>query len=261
MCTLLSSTSSPRARPQRVRSSVLSGRDVSARSGLPHARRKTTSQHRQGRGPVPRPASCDGRTQQPTHSHPPATPLLAPSPRPESGHHLRRVEEPLTRRDGDLLERARLLEEMRRPGNDLKVMRRRQLTGRFLFSSRTCGSRPPTSSSTGTSIRPAPRRPDRAARHGRRPMGKDPFGLVSRPRIALGRGAQGADPEAHRGGGEGLLPAAHPARQDRHPAGRARQPAAQEARGGRGRDHRRRRPAAHRHPRRSGKGDDRRADD
>ena len=43
--------------------------------------------------------------------------------------------------------------------------------------------------------------------------------------------------EAHGGGGEGLLHAAHPARQDRHPARRARQPPAQEARGGRGRDH------------------------
>ena len=51
-----------------------------------------------------------------------------------------------------------------------------------------------------------------------------------------------------------LLPPPHPARQDRHPARRARQPPAQEARGRRGRHHRRRRAAAHRHPRRQGAG-------
>ena len=62
------------------------------------------------------------------------------------------------------------------------------------------------------------------------------------------------DRRTHRGGAEGLLPAADPARQDRHPARRAGQPPAQEARGGRVRDQRRRRPAADRHPRRQGAG-------
>ena len=56
---------------------------------------------------------------------------------------------------------------------------------------------------------------------------------------------------AHRGGDRDLLPAADPARQDRHPARRARQPPAQEARGRRSDDHRRRRPAADGHPRRA----------
>ena len=86
-----------------------------------------------------------------------------------------------------------------------------------------------------------------AASHGRR---RSLLRQLPRPRRSQRRRAQGADPEAHRGGAEGLLPAPHPARQDRHPARRAGQPPAQEARGGRGRDHRRRRPAAHRHPRR-----------
>ena len=65
-------------------------------------------------------------------------------------------------------------------------------------------------------------------------------------------GAEGPDPAAHGGGAGGLLPAPHPARQDRHPARGARQPAAQEARGGRVGDQRRRRAAAHRHPGRQG---------
>ena len=52
----------------------------------------------------------------------------------------------------------------------------------------------------------------------------------SRPRLALGSGAQGPHPAADRGGDRHLLQAADPARQDRHPARRARQPPAQEAR-------------------------------
>ena len=75
-------------------------------------------------------------------------------------------------------------------------------------------------------------------------------GHLPRSRLALRPGAQGPHPAAHGRGAGDLLPAAHPARQDRHPARRARQPPAQEARGRRGSHLRRRRPAPDRHPRR-----------
>ena len=84
------------------------------------------------------------------------------------------------------------------------------------------------------------------------PGESDSHGHVSRPRLAERSGAQGAHQAADRGGDGDLLQAADPAREDRHPASRAREPPAQEGRERRAGHHRRRRPAAHRHPRRPG---------